>query len=59
MVHMLDSKLGISGFSHGRSHGVVFMDKTLPSHNASLLPGVSIQWILANLMQLKDNRAMD
>ena len=40
MVRVLDSGLSGSGSGPGRGHCVVFLDKTLYSHGASLHPGV-------------------
>ena len=42
MVSALDSRLGGLGLSPGRGHCVVFLGKTLNSHNASLHPGVQM-----------------
>ena len=42
MVSALDSGSSGSGSSPGRGHCVVFLGKTLYSHNASLHPGVKI-----------------
>ena len=40
MVSVFDSGSGGAGSSPGRGHCVVFLDKTLYSHSASLHPGV-------------------
>ena len=40
MVNALDSGANGPGLSSGRGHCVVFLDKTLYSHSASLHPGV-------------------
>ena len=40
MVSALDSGLSGPDLGPGRGHGVVFLDKTLYSHSASLHPGV-------------------
>ena len=40
MVSVLDSGLSGPGLSPGQGHCVVFLDKTLYSHSASLHPGV-------------------
>ena len=40
MVSALDSGGSAPGSSAGRGHCVVFLGKTLHSHNASLHPGV-------------------
>ena len=42
MVSALDSGLSGPGLSPGWSHSVVFLDKTLYSHSASLHPGVQM-----------------
>ena len=42
MVSALDSGSGGLGSSPGRGHCVVFLGKTLYSHNASLHPGVQM-----------------
>ena len=42
MVSVLDSRLGGLGSSPGRGHCVVFLGKTLHSHNAPLHPGVQM-----------------
>ena len=42
MVSAHDSRLGGLGSSPGRGHCVVFLGKTLYSHNASLHPGVQM-----------------
>ena len=42
MVSALDSGSGGPGSSSGRGHCVVFLDKTLYSHSASLHPGVQM-----------------
>ena len=42
IVGALDSGSGGLGSSPGRGHCVVFLGKTLNSHNASLHPGVRI-----------------
>ena len=42
MVSALDSGLSGPGLSPGWSHCVVFLDKTLYSHSASLHPGVQM-----------------
>jgi len=43
VISMIDPR-----FEPGQEHFVVFVDKTLYSHSASLHPGVL--WVLANLM---------
>ena len=40
MVSTLDSGLKGPGLSQGRGNCVVFLGKTLYSHNASIYPGV-------------------
>ena len=40
MVSALDSEASAPGSRPGRGHCVVFLGKTLYSHNASLHPGV-------------------
>ena len=42
MVGALVSELSGLGWSPGWGHCVVFLDKTLRSHNASLCPGVQV-----------------
>ena len=42
MVSALDSGASSPGSSSGRGHCVVFLDKTLYSHSASLHPGVQL-----------------
>ena len=42
MVSVLNSGSSGLGSSPGRSHCVVFLDKTLHSHSASLHPGVQM-----------------
>ena len=42
MVSGLDSRASGLGLSPGRGHCVVFLGKTLYSHNASLHPGVQM-----------------
>ena len=42
MVSALDSGSSGLGSSPGRGHCVVFLDKTLYSHSASLHPGVQM-----------------
>ena len=42
MVSALDSRLGGQGSSPDQGHCVVFLDKTLYSHRASLHPGVQM-----------------
>ena len=42
MVSALDSGSGGLGSSSGQGHCVVFLDKTLYSHSASLHPGVQM-----------------
>ena len=42
MVSALDSAASAPGSSPGRRHCVVFLDKTLHSHSASLHPGVKM-----------------
>ena len=42
MVSAFDSGSGGPGSSLGRGHCVVFLGKTLYSHNASLHPGVQM-----------------
>ena len=42
MVSVLDSGLSGPGLSPGQGHCVVFLGKTLYSHNASLHPGVQM-----------------
>ena len=42
MASALDSGLSGPGLSPGWSHSVVFLDKTLYSHSASLHPGVQM-----------------
>ena len=49
MVNARDSRSSGLGSSPGRGHCVVFLDKTLNSHSASLHPGVG-EWVPASLM---------
>ena len=42
MVSALNSRSSGPGLSPGRGHCVVFLDKTLYSHSASLHPGVQM-----------------
>ena len=42
MVSVLNSGSGGLGLSPGQGHCVVFLDKTLYSHSASLHPGVQM-----------------
>ena len=42
MASALDSRSSGPGLSPGRGHCVVFLDKTLYSHSASLHPGVQM-----------------